>query len=159
MKRTGFILAALLVAVAMLFWWFSPAQMVKRRTASLIELMDRSGAGEARVLDVNTLEGLLADQVSMELSFRTGLDRMVSREDIVSGYVMLRKRVRKAGFEVLDYDSIHIHGGEADVALTLKGLVELPEIRILDGEYRMVFRWREQDGQWRLSGVRELGPP
>lgn len=159
MKRMTFILVALLVAVALLFWWCSPAQMLKRRTASLIGLMDRSGAGEARVMDVNTLQGLLADQVSMELSFRTGLDRMVSREDIVSGYVMLRKRVRKAGFEVLDHDSIHIHGGEADVALTLKGLVELPEIRILDGEYRMVFRWREQDGQWRLSGVRELGPP
>lgn len=159
MKKTAIILVVALVLVAALFWWFSPAQMLKRRTASLIELMNLSGAGEARVMEVNALSGLLAEDVVMELSFRTGLDPVVQRDDIVSGYVMLSRRVRKSRFELLRYESIRIDGDAADVEFTMKGLVELPEIRILDGEYRMVFHWLQQDGDWRLSGLREITPP
>lgn len=156
MKRVVFILVVGLILIATLFWWFSPTQMLKRKTASLMGLMNLSGTGEARVMEVNAFRGLLADNVEMELSFRTGLDPVLGRDDIVSGYVMLSRRVQKSRFELLRYESVQIDGDAADVAFIMKGLVELPEIRILDGEYRMVFHWLEQEGDWRLAGVREL---
>jgi len=81
---------------------------------------------------------------------------VVARDDIVTGYVMLTRRIRKSRFDLHRYESIRIDGEAADVEFSVKGLVELPEIRILDGEYRMVFRWVQQDGEWRLAGVREL---
>ena len=156
MKKAGFIFAAVLVLIAALFWWFSPTQTLKRKTTSLLELMNLSGGGEARMLEVNALRGMLAENVVMELSFRTGLDPVVGRDDIVTGYVMLTRRIQKSRFDLHGFESIRINGDAAEVEFSVKGLVELPEIRILDGEYRMEFRWILQDGEWRLAAVREL---
>lgn len=108
------------------------------------------------MLEVNALRGMLAENVVMELSFRTGLDPVVGRDDIVTGYVMLTRRIQKSRFDLHRFEAIRIDGDAAEVEFTVKGLVELPEIRILDGDYRMEFRWVQQDGEWQLAGVREL---
>ena len=83
MKR--FIVPIVFLAGAIVFclWWYSPTQVIKRRTASLLSTLTMAaGDGKAnRHMGAYSLNGLLAPQVALETPTIDEANGTFERED------------------------------------------------------------------------------
>ena len=153
MKR--YAIAALLVAVlvALAFWWFSPAQVVKRRTKTLLQTLTlEPGSGSAgRQMGTYSLNALLAPQVELENPTIKEASGSFERSEMESAFSWLCTAAKQTRFELEDFHSVTVDGDQAKVEFTLKGLVELPTYRPADGRYDATFDWVKEEDGWRLK--------
>ncbi|RYD49582.1 MAG: hypothetical protein EOP85_01355 [Verrucomicrobiaceae bacterium] len=152
MKRPAIVLFSAIVLAAFGMWWFSPGQVLKRRTLSLLSTLTmESGVGAvSRQAGSYTLNALLAKQVELETPTIREANGTFDRSELESGYSWLSSQAKQTRFEMKDLRSIAVRGDEATVNLTLEGLVELPSYRPADGIYDVVFRWKKEKDGWRL---------
>jgi hypothetical protein len=153
MKR----LIPVLVVVALLgafgFWWFSPAQVVKRRTQTLLETLTLdAGAGRTvRQMGVYSLNALLASEVELNTPTISQANGVFERAEMESAFSWLCQHARRTGFEAERFHAVQVANGVAVVSLRLQALVELPDYRPADGRYEVTFHWRNEDDAWRLA--------
>ena len=153
MKRFVIPIVFLAGAVVFCLWWYSPTQVIKRRTASLLgTLTMAAGDGKAnRHMGAYSLNGLLAAQVALETPTIDEANGTFEREDLESAFSWLCDQAKQTSFKMDEFRGITISGEKAQVKLVLTGLVELPTYRPADGKYDVTFDWvKEKDG-WRLS--------
>ena len=161
MKR----LVPVLVVVALLgafgFWWFSPVQVVKRRTQTLLETLtlDASAGRPVRQMGVYSLNALLSTEVALNTPTIPEANGVFERSEMESAFSWLCQHARQTRFKAKEFHHIRVAGDEAQVDFLLEGLVELPSYRPADGFYEVTFRWRMEEGSWRLARAdwRELG--
>ena len=135
MKRSAILAASLAVAVGVGIWWFSPVQVLKRRTGSLLATLTLdSGTGKA---------GRQMAAYSLNASFE--------RAELESAFSWLCNQARQTRFEAGKFHSVSVSGDAAKVKLSLTGLVELPTYRPADGTYEVTFDWQKEEDGWRLS--------
>jgi hypothetical protein len=143
-------IAALLGAFAV--WWFSPVQVVKRRTLALLETLTLDpGGGSTRRMRAYSLNALLAPVVELNTPALDEANGSFERAELESAFDSLCQHAKQTRFELRKFHSIRASGGQADVSLTLLALVELQDHRPADGIYQAAFRWRRVDGVWRLA--------
>ncbi len=153
MKRLALfgLIGAILVALAM--WWFSPVQVIKRRTETLFGTLTlKPGSGSAtRQMGTYSLNALLASEVTLENPTLKEASGTFDRQEMESAYSWLCNQAKQTRFELVKFHSVRITDDHATVDLTLDGLVELPTYNPADGKYDATFDWvKEKDG-WRLE--------
>jgi hypothetical protein len=161
MKRLLFPCSAGLLLAGFLFWWYSPEQVLKRRTGAMLEALTLDpGAGRsARQMQVYALNTLLAPEVTLENPDIDEANGSFERPDIESAFSTLCQLAKQTRFELLDLDSVTANGDSGKVSCTLKALVELPAYRPADGIYQAEFQWRHGDDGWRLESAKWAKTP
>ncbi|RYD32604.1 MAG: hypothetical protein EOP85_21575 [Verrucomicrobiaceae bacterium] len=152
MKRPAILLLAAAILVASGVWWFSPEQVLKRKTKSLLSTLTmESGVGAvSRQAGAYSLNAILAEEVELENPTISEANGTFQRNELESAYSWLSNQAKQTRFELLYFRSVKIEDKEATVELTLQGLVELPNYRPADGSYDAVFEWRQEEDGWRL---------
>lgn len=156
MKRLAPPLLILVLLGAFAFWWYSPVQVLKRRTVSLLETLTlESGSGNGRrQLATYSLNALLASEVELETPSISEANGTFARSEMESAFIWLCRQARETRFDLERFHSVRVSGDHADVAFSLNALVELPRYRPADGRYEVTFQWqREKDG-WRLVSAK-----
>lgn len=153
MKRFGLPVFILALLGAFAFWWFSPVQVLKRRTQTLLETLTlESGSGKAaRQMGAYSLNALLASEVELDTPTLQEANGTFERSEMESAFSWLCEQARQTRFELEEFRSVKIDGARADVAFILDALVELPTERPADGRYEVTFRWQLDDDGWHLS--------
>ena len=153
MKR--YLFPAIVVLVLVLFgaWWFTPSQVVKRRTKSLLQTLTlEPGAGKvSRHAGSYSLNALLANRVVLEIPAVPDGNGDFERDDLDAAFSWLCDQAKQTNFQARDIQSVDVTGDKAKVKLTLTGLVELPSYRPVDGTYDVVFDWNKSKEGWRLT--------
>jgi len=153
MKR--FALPLIFVALLAAFgaWWFSPTQMLKRRTVSLLSTLSiDAGSGKvSRQMAVYSLNALLAAEVELDNPTIKEANGSFERAELESVFSWLGEQAKQTSFKRKTTDSITIHGNRAQVKITLSGLVELPTYRPADGTFAATFDWQKETDGWRLT--------
>lgn len=152
-----FVIFALIIALigGIAVWWFSPTQVVKRRTLTLFRTLTlEAGSGNAgRQMGTYSLNALLAPQIELENPTIKEASGSFERSEMESAFSWLCSTAKQTRFELDHFQSVVVEGAHAKVNVTLKGLVELPNYKPADGKYDALFDWvKEKDG-WRLSGA------
>ncbi len=153
MKRAAFPLIILVLLGAFAFWWYSPVQVVKRRSGKLLDTLSLdAGGGKGRCqLATYSLNSLLASEVVLETPSISEANGTFERSEMESAFTWLCQQAKQSRFELEKFHSVKVAGDHADVVLSLNALVELPRYRPADGRYEVTFQWqREKDG-WRLT--------
>lgn len=147
-----FILAVILVCV---FWWFSPAEVIKRRTNNLLQTMtlERGSGKSGRQLGAYTLNALLADEVELRSDSHPQANGMFDRSQLESGYSWICEEAEESLFELMDIHSVTIDGDHGTVHCSMKAMIALPGSRPVDGEFDATLKWTLQDDAWRLEGA------
>jgi len=146
----------LLVIIGLATWWFSPRQVIKRRTLSLLETltMDAGTGRLARQRGMYSLNSVLAPEVALHSPSIPEANGVFARSDLESAYSWLSQHARQTRFQHQRFDSVSVAGGEGTVVFTLDALVELATHRPADGSYDVTFRWRQDDHhKWRLTSA------
>jgi hypothetical protein len=153
MKRLILSGLALALLIILGLWWFSPTQVLKRRTQSLLGTLTLdAGTGRAgRTLATYSLNKLLAAQVQLETPTIQEANGTFERAEIESGFSWVSQNAKQTRFELKNFHSVTIDGDRGNVRLTLSGLVELPHYRPADGDFDVSFDWKRGDDGWRLS--------
>jgi hypothetical protein len=153
MKR--FFIPAIGVVTLVLFgiWWFSPTQVLKRRTESLLTTLTLDGGSGkvGRQMRVYSLNALLASQVELKNVTIKEANGSFERAELESAFSWLCEQAKQTRFKAENFNSIAIAGNKAQVTLTLNGLVELPTYRPADGTYDVTFDWEKAEDGWRLT--------
>lgn len=153
MKRLGLPVFILALLGAFAFWWYSPTQVLKRRTQTLLDTLTlEAGTGRSgRQMGVYSLNALLASQVEFEappsLDVANGI---FDRSEIESAFSWLCDQAKQSRFELQKFHSVNLDGEQAKVAFSLEALVELPSHRLADGCYEVTFHWQRENDVWRL---------
>ena len=154
MRRYLIPVAVVLVLGGFLMWWFSPSQVVKRRTGSLLETMtlEADTGTAARQMKTYSLNRLLAARVRLENPEIEEASGSFERSDIEAGFSWLTSQAKETRFEVEDFKSVTVDGDTAQVSLVLTGLVDLKSYRPVDGKYDVTLDWMKEKDGWRLTG-------
>jgi hypothetical protein len=156
MKRYLPYAAVFLALVLAAAWWFSPAQVIKRRTLSLLDTltMEPGEARSGRALGSYSLNALLAPEVELDTPTIGEANGTFDRGELESAYSWLSSNARETRFELDRFQSVTTEGDEGTVVFSLDALVELAERRPVDGHFEVTFRWRRDDlGKWRLHSA------
>jgi hypothetical protein len=153
MKRFAIPLAVAGLLVLFGVWWFSPTQVVKRRTGSLLATLTLDGGSGkvGRQMAVYSLNALLAPRIELENPTITEASGSFERSEIESAFTWLCGQARQTSFKAEKFHSIRVADGKARVEFTLTGLVELPTYRPADGKFDATFDWEKEDDGWRLA--------
>lgn len=154
MKRLLIGLGLAAALTVFLTWWFSDAQVLKRRVGSMIETAEvpplMSDAG--RKARGGHLIQYLAKQVGFEepedfdLPASSPIDRQTAGA-LYSGAATYAKEITFTDFEVL---AVEIDGDEASVKFRADTIVDLRSRRPVDGVLTVDSSWRKTDGTWLL---------
>ncbi|MGL5016533.1 MAG: hypothetical protein ACRDBP_00245 [Luteolibacter sp.] len=134
-------------------WWFSPSQVVKRRTESLLETLTLDGGSGkvGRQMAVYSLNALLAPRIELENPTITEASGSFERPELESAFSWLCGQAKQTSFKAEKFRSIRVTGNKATVEMTLTGLVELPTYRPADGRFDAIFDWEKEEDGWRLA--------
>lgn len=155
MKRIGLPVFVLALLGAFLFWWFSPVQVIKRKTQTLLETLTlQASTGTAsRQLGVYSLNALLANEVELKSTTIREANGTFERSEMESAYSWLCGQAKHTHFDLISFQSVDIDDKSANVNFTLNAVVELPAYRPADGDYDVQFRWQREDDGWKLTGA------
>lgn len=153
MKRLVIPAGALALLILLGIWWFSPTQVLKRRTQSLLSTLTLdAGTGRAsRTLATYSLNNLLAPQVELNTPTIPEANGTFERPEMESAFTWLANQAKQTRFELKKIHSVTVDGDLGEVKLTLFGLVELPHYRPADGNYEVIFDWKKGEDGWRLT--------
>ncbi|MFD0895264.1 hypothetical protein KBB96_00105 [Luteolibacter ambystomatis] len=153
MRRLLIPLVLLLAVAGGLFWWFSPEQVVKRRTKDLLEIFtfDAGSSRANREMGGLKLTPLLAQEVSVDVPEVQDANGSFSKSDIESGFHSLCALAKETKFTLQHYDSIVIGGDQATVIATVDALVDLRSYRPADGPGELTLVWKKAKDGWQLT--------
>ena len=153
MKRFALPVVILALLGALGVWWFSPVQVVKRRSHTLLQTLTlEAGSGRGgRHLGAYTLNSLLAEEVELTAPSIQQANGTFARSEMESAFSWLCDQAKQTRFDLEDFHSIRVDGDQADVAFSLNALVELPSYRPADGVYEVTFHWQQEKDGWRLT--------
>ena len=153
MKRLALIAALALILAIFGAWWFSPTQILKRRTQSLLATLtlDESKGKATRQMGAYSLNGLLASEVELDTPTIKEANGTFDHTELESAYSWLCEQAKQTHFKLVKFKSISVNGDKAKVEFTLDGLVELPVYRPADGIYDVTFDWQKKEDGWRLT--------
>jgi hypothetical protein len=153
MKRLSILGVILLFLVAFLLWWFSPTQVLKRRTQSFLDLMTMdAGTGKSgRQLGVYRMNSLLAEQVELNTPTIEQANGTFARSELESGFSFICQQAKQTRFILNEIQSVEVASDRSTVVFSIEALVELPAYRPVDGNFQVTFHWQREKDEWRLA--------
>ncbi|NWK57236.1 hypothetical protein HW115_16560 [Verrucomicrobiaceae bacterium N1E253] len=158
MTKSNFIIAAVFATVvAVLLWWFSDTQVIKRKTHALAETASvaRADGKGARALKTKDLAGLLSNEVigSVEVS---RLSDSFSKDEMLSAHHMLVHNCRSASaiFSDMEIEIDDETGTSATVTASLDLLVTDTRGEEYKESCLASLTWKKNDqDQWSLHRI------
>lgn len=159
MKRILPLSIAILALVGVSSWWFSPAEVVKRRTKTLLRTLTlEAGSGVAgRQMGTYSLNALLAPEIRLENATIPQANGAFSREEVESAFSWLCNQAKQTDFRVDSFRQVRVEQETAEVDVRIFGMVELPNYRPADGFHDAVFQWKRFPDGWRLASAHWAG--
>lgn len=149
---TGILLAAV---IGFLSWWYSPKQVVKRRTDSLLRTLtlnqDQSVA--AKQMGVYSINALLAPEVEFASGEIEQANGTFARSDVESTYGWLCEHAKEMTFTRKKTESITINGDTGRITFVVDAKVVVMDSEIASGLYRTTFEWVQNDA-WQLRSAK-----
>lgn len=147
------ILVVLLIPVGS--WWFSPAQVVKRRTKHLMAVLSISedSLGSIRKAKTYSMNGLLAPYVTLDIPGTSEANGIFEKEAIESGFSWICENTKSSNFGVSEFRSLEINGNNATVNILVEGYMELFTMRPVDGLHDVTITWKKGGDGWRFNRV------
>jgi len=159
MKKRILISFVSIIVVLSAAWWFSPEQVIKRRSISFFEVLtiDLSKPPTTRALAVYILHPYLAPEVEISTPSPEEANGTFAREELESAFSSICQHASQCRFYEPVFKHVSIEGNRASVELTLQVNVEFPEMRIADGPFRVKLEWLRGEKDWLLE--RAAGEP
>lgn len=153
MKKLWTSLAALAVLIPLGIWWFSPDQVLMRRTKHLMEVVSLSGGtgGAIRQAKVFSMNAMLAPKVTMETPDIPDANGVFDKQEVESAFSWICRNARSSSFKVTDFRKVEIDGDRAKVRVTVEGFLELPVYRPVDGAFDVTIHWIKGGDGWRFE--------
>lgn len=153
MKKPLIVVAALVLLGLLAHWWYSPVQVLRRRTVVLLETltMKPNSSKVSRQMGLYTLSSLLAPDVALESPATPQACGEFPRQELESVFSWFCEQSKECRFKLLDFESVSINEGDADVVFTVESLVEVGDARPVDGVYRVKIHWVNPEGNWLLT--------
>lgn len=155
MKKIWIALAALVILIPMGIWWFSPEQVVMRRTKHLFDVISmREGAGgPLRQAKVFSMNAMLAPEVLLEIPDVGEANGTFDKQEMESAFSWICQNAKRSNFEIIEYRKIKVEGETATADILLEGYMELPMGKPVDGEFGVVIDWNKGGDGWRFSKI------
>jgi hypothetical protein len=152
MKRAAILALAVAVIAGFVIWWFSPTQVVKRRTMGLLDTVSmEAGSGRVtRQMGNYSVNRYLSQRVELDIPSVPEANGSFDRATLETGFSSLANLARQTSFQMSELRSIDVEGDLARVSLMVDALVEMPSYRPVDGLYLVNFQWRREEDGWRL---------
>ena len=159
MKKRVLISIASIIVVLSAAWWFSPEQVIKRRSISLFEVLtiDLGKPPTTRALAVYSLHPFLAAEVEVYTPTPEEANGTFAREELESAFSSICQHALQCRFSKPVFEHVKIDGKRASLEMTLQTKVEFPEMRIADGPFRVKLEWLRGEKDWLLE--RAAGEP
>lgn len=153
MKRLGMLVIFFVLLGAFTYWWFLPAQVLKRRTQRILHTLTlKSGTSRTnRQLGVYSLNALLSSAVQLDTPTLPDANGTFDRSEVESAFSWLSDQAIQTHFQLAKFHAVTIDGDQADVAFAIEALVELPSSRPVEGRYVVTFRWQLENDAWYLT--------
>ena len=159
MKRLAALVAAILIFGGFCVWWFSPTQVLKRRTRDLCQILtlDAGTAPASRTINSLQFDRLLQPNVEFDIPSISEANGNFDRIEINSAFTWLCNNAKETKFRLVRFDRIVIEGGHASVSARLEARVLLPGAQVVDSPGDATFIWKKTEDGWRLekAGWRE----
>lgn len=155
MRRPLSILALLLALIGFCVWWFSPTQVLKRRTKDLLGILslDAGTPPASRTIGSFQLDRLLQPTVEFQVPAITDANGSFDRVEISSAFTWLCNNAKETRFKIEDLQSITINGDHATVVARLEARILLSQSQPVDGPGNATLLWKKADDGWRLERV------
>lgn len=154
MKRIA-IPAVVLAIVGLAIWWFSPTQVLKRRTAAFIDTANvpSNMSDIGRGARGKNLSDYMADRVRVDSpeDLAEELGREFSRDRAAALYTVVARYCREISITDLIFESVTHDGDHAVVRFSADTIVDLPNRRPVDGIVTVESRWQKTEGDWLLE--------
>lgn len=125
MKRYAIAAVAIALLAGMGIWWYSDAQVLKRRTKSLLSTLTlESGAGRvSRQMGSYQLNSLLAAEVTLDTPTIKEANGTFDRQELESAYSWLCNQAKMSRFEAKSFNDVTVIGDKATVNVDRKSVV------------------------------------
>lgn len=155
MKKILIIIAAALVLVPLGKWWFSPEQVVVRKTKHLMEVLTiaKDTSVPFRQAKVFSMNSLLQPEVTISSPKIPNASGRFDKQEIESGFSWVCKNAKESDFIVTEVKEVKVNDDEAVVRVFVEGFLELPSYRPADGKFEVTITWKNTEDGWRFEKV------
>ena len=155
MKKLIILAAAAVILIPIGMWWFSPEQVIKRRTNHLMEVLSMSegAGGPLRQAKVFSMNAMLAPEVELTIPDIADANGTFEKEELESAFSWICQNAKRSDFRITEIRSLVINGDEAEVRFIAEGFLELAASRPADGSFDVTIRWKKGGDGWRYHAV------
>jgi hypothetical protein len=139
-------------------WWFSPRQVLIRRTRALLDTVtvDAGSGSASRGLQASGIDGFLAKNVKLEVPDEEASGSW-SRDAVGAGFRHVAVECDFTRFELESIESLLIEDGKAVLDGWIDAEVQFDKKTRVAGSYRTEFTWTKGDRKWRIESVEMAG--
>lgn len=153
MKRLIPIFIALVLFAGFCVWWFSPTQVVKRRSRDLCHILtlEEGTPATSRNIGAFQLDRLLQPQVELEIPALSEANGSFERAQISSAFSWLCSNAKETKAKLGEIESVTVNGDHAEVRAKVDALLNVSIAQPLNGPGDAIFTWKKTDDGWRLE--------
>jgi hypothetical protein len=155
MKKLWIAIIAAAVLIPLGMWWFSPEQVIMRRTKHLMEVLTLSeeSGGPMRQAKVFSMNGMLAPRVELSVPAISDANGTFDKQEMESAFSWICQNAKRAEFTVTDFQDVEVNGDKAMVRFIAEGSLELGASKPADGKFDVIIRWTKGGDGWRYDKI------
>lgn len=150
------IAAAVLLAalISMGLWWYSPEQVIRRRTEKLVELFslseDKRGLRQMRVFAMNKM---LCPQVELIFPEVSEANGSFDKAEIEAAFSWISQNAKRSHFEIVSFREVSVIGEKARLSFAAEGSIQFRSTSPIQGRFDVVIIWKKAEDVWRCEKV------
>ena len=154
-KHWLIIIAAIAVVIPLCLWWISPEQVLKRRTKHLMNVISLSSGTTPMLRQTKafSLNGLLAPQLQIVSPSIPKADGRFDKEIVESAFGWICRHAKESEFVIVEFLELTVEGERGLARIEVKGMMQLPRYRPVDGTYEVTIHWLDSADGWRFDKI------
>lgn len=152
-------LISLVAIIIVLVWWFSPSQIIKRQTQTIVQCLDipETATKTYRALKTNSFSNLLAKNVSCRVDIAEYKSKF-SRDQLIESHQMYAYNVASAVAEASNIKVHIIDDKNARANTDIYFAITSKKIAAISEKIELNLDWKKTDtGKWRLTNIEMVG--
>ncbi len=153
MKRLIPFFIVLLAFTGFCVWWFSPTQVVKRRSRDLCQILtlEEGTPATSRNIGAFQLDRLLQPQLQLEIPSLPEANGSFERNEVGSAFSWLCSNAKETRMKFGEIESVTVNGDHAEVRAKVDALLNISIAQPVDGPGDAIFTWKKAEDGWRLE--------